>query len=146
MYKQKPQFIGEVITRWVHPTARQKRAYDKLSLWGKLKAKWYGKYGRKMQLVEDFQYLDAQGVLWTAKAGDIIDGSSIPRTLWVAFGSPFVGLHRRASVIHDVYCVSKAKPSKQVHQMYKEACLTDGVNNLKAKIMHIGIKLGGPKW
>lgn len=142
----KPYFIGEVVTKWVHPTEKQKEEYEKLSLWKKLKANWSGKYGRKMVLVEDFSFVDSYGVLWTAFEGDVVDGSSIPRSLWVAISSPFVGLHRRPSVIHDVYCVNKTRPHKQVHQMYEDACIADGVFKFKAKLMHLGIKTGGPEW
>lgn len=142
----KPYFVGEVVTQWLHPSEKQQDEYDKLSLWKKIKAKWSGKHGRKMQLVEDFSFVDKGGVLWTAHTGDVIDGSSIPRSLWVAISSPFIGLHRRPSVIHDVYCVNQTKPHKQVHQMYKDACIAEGVLKFKAKVMHIGIKIGGPKW
>lgn len=141
-----PYFIGDVVTKWLHPTEKQKAAFNKLSLWQKIKSKWKGNYGRKMQLVEDFSFVDKHGVLWTAFAGDVIDGSSIPRSLWVAISSPFVGLHRRPSVIHDVYCVTRTRPHKQVHQMYEDACIADGVFESKAKLMHLGIKIGGPKW
>jgi hypothetical protein len=142
----KPYFIGEVVTKWLHPSQKQKAAYNKLSWWKKLKAKWFGEYGRKMELVADFSFVDSHGVLWTAFEGDVIDGSSIPRSLWLVISSPFVGLHRRASVIHDSYCVNQTRPYKQVHQMYKDACIADGVSQFKAKLMHKGIQLGGPKW
>lgn len=141
-----PYFIGEVDTRWQHPTADEVKAYKKLSLWRKLKARWSGKYGRKMMLLADFTFVDKYGVRWTTTKGTIVDGSSIPRTLWLVFGSPFVGLHRRASVLHDPECEKKTRPHKQVHQMYEDACLADGVLKAKAKTMHKGIKLGGPKW
>lgn len=145
-YAIPPYFIGEVDTRWLHPSAEAIAAYKKLSFWQKLKHNWRGLFSRKMQLRNDFTFVDKYGVKWHAFKGDIVDGSSIPRSLWFLFGSPFVGMHRRASVIHDVYCVSKTVPHKQVHQMYEDACIADGVLEAKAKTMHKGIKLGGPKW
>lgn len=145
-YAIPPYFIGEVDTRWLHPTAAEIADYKKLSLWQKLKHNWRGLFSRKMELLADFAFVDRQNILWEAKKGDVVDGSSIPRSLWFLVGSPLVGMHRRASVIHDVYCVSKSRPHKQTHQMYKDACIADGVFKFKAKSLHKGIKLGGPKW
>jgi len=141
-----PYFIGEVETRWLHPTPEEITAYKKLVWWRKLKANWRGLFSRKMQLLKDFSFVDKHGVKWQAKKGDVVDGSSIPRFLWPVIGSPLVGMHRRASVLHDPYCVNKSRPHKQVHQMYFDACRADGVTKTKAKIMHNGIKLAGPKW
>lgn len=145
-YAIPPYFIGEVVTIWMHPTDEEKALYDKLSWWQKLKVNWSGKYGRKMKLVEDFIFVDKYGVIWKAKKDTLIDGSSIPRLFWVLVGSPFVGLHRRASVLHDPACVEQERPHKQVHQMYEDACIADGVLKDKAERMHKFIKLGGPKW
>lgn len=113
---------------------------------GRAITEWLENESRKVKLTEDFAFIDAQGIEWLAPNESIVDGSSIPRWLWSIFGSPFVGKHRRASIIHDVYCVTKSRPHKQVHQMYLEACKTDGVNKIKAKLMYWGVKIGGPKW
>ncbi|WP_286269519.1 DUF1353 domain-containing protein [Thalassotalea hakodatensis] len=101
---------------------------------------------RKVQLLEDFTFIDKQGVIWVAPKGSIVDGSSIPRWLWFFIGSPFVGKHRYASIVHDVYCVTRSRPHKDVHKMYYEACRANGVNRIKAKVMYWGIKFRGPKW
>lgn len=144
---KKPYFIGEVVTEWLHPTAEEIAAYEKLSFFGKLKANWSNrKNARKMKVVEDFAFVDSHGVKWEATAGTIVDGSSIPSFLWGVFGSPFIGRHRRASVLHDPECEKQTRPCEQVHQMYFDACRADGVFKTKAKLMHKGIKLRGPKW
>ncbi len=116
------EFIGEADTRWIKG--------DK----------------RKVELLADFSFIDDSGVMWTAKKGRVVDGSSIPRLLWPVIGSPFVGLHRRASIIHDVYCVDKDRPHKDVHRMYFDAIRCDGVGRFKSKLMYRAIKIGGPKW
>jgi Protein of unknown function (DUF1353) len=117
-----PAFIGEVFTCWLP------------------------REPRKMKLTQDFSFVDKRGVTWLAPAGSIIDGASIPRAFWHVIGSPFFGHYRRASVIHDVYCVTKSRPHKQVHRMFYEAIKADGVGKYKAKAMYYALKIGAPKW
>lgn len=105
--------------------------------------------GRQVRLLEDFTFIDAQGIEWKAEENDIPDGSSIPRAVWSLIGSPFVGKHRNASIVHDKFCVLREKSGKthkQVHRMYYNACRCAGVNKFKAKLMYLAIKMGGPKW
>ena len=113
---------------------------------GKAVTEWLQREPRKMRLVSEFSFIDENGVCWTAPKKSIIDGSSIPRLFWRVIGSPFVGLHRRASIIHDVYCVTKSRPHSEVHRMYYDAIRCDGVSKFKAKLMYNAIKIGGPKW
>ena len=101
--------------------------------------------GRQMWLLADFQFTDSQGRIWIAHLGDIIDGASIPRLLWRVAGSPFVGLHRKASVIHDVYCVTRRDhltgaviPHEEVHHCYKEMLLAAGVGEWEASKKMVG--------
>ena len=75
-----------------------------------------------------------------------VDGASIPRAFWSAFGPPFVGDYRRASVVHDHYCVTKDKPWKAVHRMFHEGCLAGGVPKGKAKLMYLAVRNFGPRW
>lgn len=111
---------------------------------GEALTRWFN--GREMELIANFAFIDDNGLEWLAPKGSIVDGSSIPRLFWALVGSPFVGKHRRASIIHDVYCRTKSRPHKQVHKMYYDAIRVDGVGRFKAKIMYWGIKIGGPKW
>lgn len=120
--KKKPYFIGKVVTHWL----------DKES--------------RKMRLEEEFSFVDVKGVKWTAPAGAIIDGASIPRFFWYFMGSPFNGHYRRASVIHDVYCITQTRPHKQVHRMFYDAIRADGVSKFKANAMYLALKIGAPRW
>lgn len=104
------------------------------------------KEARKVILCNDFAFIDSSGFEWFAPRDSIVDGSSIPFFLWPLIGSPFVGLHRLASITHDVYCVTQSEPHKKVHQMYEDACRCNGVSKFKANLLHTGIKLGGPTW
>lgn len=111
-----------------------------------VKVEWLPDDPRKMRLLETVCFIDSQGLEWVAFKGAIIDGASIPRFFWRLIGSPFVGLYRRASVLHDVYCVDKSRPSKAVHKMLREAMIVDGESKRKAKIMYNAVKLLGPRW
>jgi len=118
----KTRFIGDVVTQWLKGAKRL------------------------MKLQQKFIFVDENGFQWIAPQGSIIDGASIPRIAWFFIGSPFVGNYRRASVVHDVYCVTKSKPHKEVHKMFYQAMRCDGVNYFKAKAMYFAVKLGGPTW
>lgn len=111
-----------------------------------VKAEWLDGEPRKMRVLEDVTYTDKNGVVWTAKADSIVDGASIPRFCWYFIGSPFVGLYRRPSVIHDVYCENKEMPWKLVHACFKEMMLFEGVHPHKAKLMFDAVFTFGPRW
>ena len=102
--------------------------------------------GRTMTLREPVVFTDRRGIRWFADAGDEIDGASIPRFFWRFIGGPFSGKYRRASVIHDVYCVSRCRPSPAVHAMFYAAMRADGVFALKAWLMWLAVRLFGPRF
>ncbi len=79
---QKPYYIGDVVTKWLRHDGDD----------------------RLMQLAEHFTFVDGRGNAWTAPAGFVFDGATIPRPLWSMFGDPFIGDYRRAAVIHDLLC------------------------------------------
>jgi Protein of unknown function (DUF1353) len=112
---------------------------------GKVKTEWI-EANRKMQLLEDFGYVDARGVEWPAPKGSIIDGASIPQVLWSVVGSPYTGEYRNASVVHDVACVRRDRPWQDVHRMFYEACRAGGVGEQKAKLLYAAVYHFGPRW
>lgn len=101
---------------------------------------------RKMRILEDFSYKDFKSKLWTAPKGHVIDGASIPPFLWSIIGSPFVGNYREASVVHDYYCCVKTEPWQEVHKMFYDAILSEGVSENKAKAMLAVVWAKGPRW
>lgn len=118
---KKGQFIGEVKVRWLDDP-------------------------RKMQLLEDFAYIDSNGREWKALALSIIDGASIPKFFWRIIGSPFIGLYRDASVIHDVYCDNHLRPAQEVHDVFNEMMFTRGVPDVKRETMFNAVDKFGPRW
>ena len=119
--KRMGHFIGEVLVKWL-------------------------KDGRKVQLLEEFAFVDVKQKKWLASKGRKVDGASIPRFLWAITGSPFVGKYRRASVIHDVYCEDRTEPYQDVHRMFYQAMLADGLSEGKAKEMYAAVASFGPRW
>lgn len=117
-------FKGRVLTEWVRDN----------------------KDSRLMRLEEDFIYIDNKAIKWIAPKGSISDGASIPRQLWSIMGAPLSGRYRRAAVLHDVYCKNQLVPHEQVHKMFHEAMLDDGVSPTKAQLMYFAVKTFGPKW
>jgi len=111
----------------------------------KVKVEWMDN-PREMKLLDIFIYVDSNGAVWRALKNDIINGASIPRFLWQLIGSPFVGLYRKASVIHDVYCTDKTRSYKDVHECFNEMMFTDGVGKFKRKLMSQAVKKFGPRW
>lgn len=119
------RFIGEVETRWLQHDGRD----------------------REMALLTNFAFIDSRGVEWVAPAGSIINGASIPDWLWSKpFGTPFIGDYRRASVVHDVACQERTRPHEQVHRMFYDAMIADGVSKERAMTMYTAVRLFGPKW
>lgn len=102
--------------------------------------------GRKIQVMEDYSFRDSRGHLWTTPAGTIVDGASIPRFFWQSFGPPFCGRYRNASIIHDFYCQARCGRPSEVHRMFYEACLAEGLPPRKARLAYWAVRRFGPHW
>ena len=100
--------------------------------------------GRNVLLLSDFRYVDPSGTLWIAPAGEKVNGASIPRALWTVIGGPFEGKYLYASILHDVACKYKTRPSKEVHKMFYTAMMCSGENEFKAKTMYFAVLHFGP--
>ena len=113
---------------------------------GRVLAEWDKSSGRKMILVEPFSYIDNTGRRWPVPKGAVVDGASIPRPFWSVVGGPFEGRYRGASVIHDFYCVARNRKHQDVHRVFHEAMLTDGVSEKRAWLMYQAVDNFGPRW
>ena len=102
--------------------------------------------GRNMTLRDDFAYVDAEEHRWTAPAGSVVNGATIPPAFWTFIGGPFEGKYRNASVIHDVGCVEMTATWEDVHRMFYEACRCGGVSESTAKILYYAVYHFGPRW
>jgi len=104
------------------------------------------KDSRGMILMHTLEFTCSKGMLWTARTGDHIDGASIPRLLWRVVGSPYSGKYRIASIIHDVYCDSKIRPSPEVHRVFYEMMIASGLSKSKSWIMWLAVRVFGPRF
>jgi Protein of unknown function (DUF1353) len=102
--------------------------------------------GRHLTLIGDFRFVDEDMRTWTAPAGTVVDGASIPRPLWSLIGGPLEGKYREASVIHDHYCAIKTRPWDQVHNVFYDAMLANGVSISQATLMYLAVYRFGPRW
>lgn len=114
---------------------------------------WVGEFkgeflsdGRSVRLIEGLGFVDSKGGHWQALPNSIVDGASIPRFFWRFIGGPFSGKYRRASVIHDVYCVSQACDSSEVHRVFWEMMRHDNVGRSKAFLMWLAVRFFGPQF
>jgi Protein of unknown function (DUF1353) len=115
---------------------------------GEVRTEWLREPGddRTMRVLTEFAFVDSTGHRWTAMPGDAVNGASIPQMLWSVAGSPFIGDYRRASVLHDVACQKRERPSKEVHRMFYEAMKADGVDESTALKFYTAVRLFGPSW
>lgn len=102
--------------------------------------------GRHMKLLRDYGYVDASGLAWNVPAGVELDGASIPPVFWSVTGGPWDGPYRNASVIHDWFCDTRARPWQSVHRMFHEAMLANCTSRIKASVMYAAVWAGGPRW
>jgi len=109
---------------------------------------------RDMRLLRDISFTDPAGTRWSAPAGSVIDGASIPRALWTVVGSPYTGDCRRASIVHDIACVQAAGDRDQrraADRMFFHGCRADGCSIRQAAILYLGVRVGAaapqiPAW
>ena len=111
---------------------------------GNPKTEWLADKGddRDMRVIEAFWYLDPGGRRWDVPAGTIINGASIPRTLWSSIGSPYTGDYRRAALVHDAAVGREGVLRPQADTMFYFACLCGGCSVLQAKLLYAGVRLG----
>ncbi|MGY5351089.1 DUF1353 domain-containing protein [Wenyingzhuangia sp. IMCC45533] len=108
--------------------------------------RWKG--NRLMILEEDFSYTDKKGKVWLSPKGGELNGATIPRRLWGFIGSPFVGIYRRASVVHDYFVGEGNNPNvtyrerRRADKMFYRACRTDGCSWRFGAILYIGVSIG----
>lgn len=102
--------------------------------------------GRSMTLLSEIRYTDPDGHVWVAPPGSVVDGASIPRSLWSFMGGPFEGRYRNASVLHDVAYDQQERPPKDADRMFYNAMRCSGVSALEAKTMYYSLLRFGRHW
>jgi hypothetical protein len=93
-------------------------------------------------MLEAFWYIDPNGRRWEAPAGAVVNGASIPRTLWSTVGSPYTGDYRRAALVHDVAVGKEGILRADADTMFYFACLAGGCSLVQAKMLYAGVRIG----
>jgi hypothetical protein len=106
----------------------------------------YAEGDNTFKLLAPFTYIDAKGKPWTAPKGAVVNGASIPPSLWSIVGSPWSGKYPEAAVIHDHFCTTKSRPWKDVHRTFYDAMRANGVSEIRANAMYFTVYRFGPRW
>ncbi len=93
-------------------------------------------------MIDAFWYIDPDGRRWDVEAGTVVNGASIPRTLWSSIGSPYTGDYRRAAVVHDAALGKLDIPRDAADTMFYFACLAGGCSQLQARLLYAGVRIG----
>ncbi len=111
---------------------------------GNPRTEWLSDKGddRDMRVLDAFWYVDPAGRRWDVPPGTVINGASIPRTLWSSVGSPYTGDYRRAALVHDAAVGKEGVPRPEADTMFYFACLCGGCSVLQAKLLYAGVRLG----
>jgi hypothetical protein len=99
-----------------------------------------------MTLLNELRYTDPNGAVWIAPPGSVVDGASIPRSLWSVMGGPFEGKYRNASVLHDVAYDQHNRPWEDCDRMFYNAMRCSGVSAGEAKTMYYALYKFGHHW
>jgi hypothetical protein len=105
-------------------------------------------------LQKSISFVDPKGAVWTAPAGTKTDGATIPQVFLSVIGDRFDPSYCYAAFVHDAYCQDvnnglatyQSRPWQDVHQMFYDAAVANGLDENKALIMLAAIWLGGPRW
>ncbi|MFN0316954.1 MAG: DUF1353 domain-containing protein [Burkholderiales bacterium] len=116
---------------------------------GKVVLEWDDEDGfnrHKIKLLSDFGFQDPAGKKWVAQKGAELDGSSFTPLFEQMVGLPFVGEHRRASLLHDYYAKQLSEPWRDVRRMYYAALLAEGMSESEAKTTYAVLYGAGMRW
>ena len=99
-------------------------------------------------------FLDAAEQRWSVPVGTLTDGASIPDIFIPLIGERNAEEYLQAAAVHDAYCGRgndklaeyHSRHWEDVHRMFYDAMIVNGVSPFKARIMYAAVYLGGPRW
>lgn len=98
------------------------------------------------RLLQEFVFVDPNGLIWSVPETTKVDGASIPRVFWSFIGGPFSGKYVHASIIHDYYCCKKSRAADHTHRTFYFGMRAKGVSLWKSKLMYWAVSVFGPQW
>lgn len=75
--------------------------------------------------------------------GFMFDGASIPAIAWQVLYTPFHPDVMAAAVVHDKLYRTGERPRRQADKLFKEMLIMNGVDEVIAKLMYRGVRVGG---
>jgi len=109
---------------------------------------------QKATLTRSFWYVDKDGVTYTAHAGLLTDGGSIPRFFYRLIGPPYASPYLAAYIVHDAICANSEHLArdgdlkdaqmlrKEADELFYEMLRYLGCPLIKAKAMYRGVRIG----
>ena len=98
-----------------------------------------------VETTKDLSYTTKKGITHTVLAGFVTDGASIPKILWSFIGSPFTGLYKKPSLIHDKLYETQKVTRSYADKVFLEGRKDEGVAFWKRRSMYLGVRIGGWK-
>lgn len=95
-------------------------------------------------LDEDFGYTDRNGNFHAIPKGSKSDGASTPRVIWIDL--PPFGKYWKSAVFHDFLYRQSNYPKDLCDHLLLEAMLSDGVPEITAQTIYLGVKASGWKY
>ncbi|MDX8347391.1 DUF1353 domain-containing protein [Cognatiyoonia sp. IB215446] len=109
----------------------------------------------EFQLLSPYTFIDCNGTRHTVPpyreiGGEtvptVINGASIPPSVWSLVGGPWSGRYRNAAVIHDYLVETRYSSSDVTHRIFYDAMVTSGTPAWKASLMYYAVLKGGAYW
>ena len=88
----------------------------------------------------ELSYTTNKGIIHTVPIDFITDGASIPKLFWSFVGSPFTGLYRRPSLIHDYFYATQKVKRNYADRIFLEGMKDEGVSWWKRKTMYFAVR------
>ena len=100
----------------------------------------------KIYLEKTLEYWDNRSKqLFVIPIGFESDCASIPKILWTIVGHPFQAKSRRPSVLHDFLYTNRVVKRKVADQMFYDALIEEGMEEIKAQAFYLCVRLYGKK-
>lgn len=114
---------------------------------GKVVVEWVDEgFVPSMRLMQDFGFRQAQGKLWVAARGQVLEGKAMPPLFRDLVGQPFDGGFRKAAVVYDAAAQKMTEHWQHSQRMFFDASVVEGVPEPEAKVMYLVLAAQGTRW
>ena len=91
----------------------------------------------------EVSYTTKKGVTHTVPVGFTTDGASIPKIFWSWIGSPFTGLYRLPSLVHDYLYYTQTTKRSYADKVFLEGMEDKKVSFWKRRMMYLAVRFRG---